>query len=171
MLCKNINTLYNDNCYKKCYTVTMSAVLVHNKMAGFNYEIIDTYEAGLVLTGSEVKSLRAGHASLAEAFIIVMDNELYLSKCHIKKYQAKNSSPATDEYRKRKLLVTKKELGILIKKKSEAGLTLIPLSVYDNHGFLKLQFALARGKKKHDKRETIKRRDADREIQRVLKDR
>jgi SsrA-binding protein len=146
----------------------MSKPLITNHKAHFNYEILDTYEAGLVLLGSEVKSLRAGHASLLEAFIILQDGELFLTKCYIKKYQFKGSG-SVDEYRKRKLLVKKSEITEFVKKKKEAGLTLIPLSVYDKHGKLKLSFALARGKKLHDKRETIKRRDADREMHRAMK--
>jgi SsrA-binding protein len=149
----------------------MSKPFITNSKAHFNYEILDTFEAGLVLLGSEVKSLRAGHASLLEAFIILQDGELFLTKCYIKRYQGKNTGPASDEYRKRKLLVKKSEITDFIKKKREAGLTLIPLSVYDKHGKLKLSFALARGKKLHDKRETIKRRDANREMHRAMKER
>lgn len=148
----------------------MSKPLITNHKAHFNYEILDTYEAGLVLLGSEVKSLRAGHGSLLEAFIILQDGELFLTKCYIKKYQFK-SSGHVDEYRKRKILVKKSEINEFVKKKKESGLTLIPLSVYDKHGKLKLSFALAHGKKLHDKRETIKRRDANREIHRVMKER
>lgn len=149
----------------------MPKPFITNSKAHFNYEILDTFEAGLVLLGSEVKSLRAGHASLLEAFIILQDDELFLTKCYIKRYQGKNTGPASDEYRKRKLLVKKSEITDFIKKKREAGLTLIPLSVYDKHGKLKLSFALARGKKLHDKRETIKRRDANREMHRAMKER
>lgn len=148
----------------------MSATLIHNQKAGFNYDILETFEAGLVLLGNEVKSLRAGHASLREAFIIIHDNELYLVKCYIKKYQGKNSGPAGDEYRKRKLLMKKSEINRCIQKKTESGLTLIPLSVYDKNGILKISIALAKGKKQHDKRESIKKRDASREIHRVMKE-
>jgi SsrA-binding protein len=148
----------------------MSKPFITNSKAHFNYEILDTFEAGLVLLGSEVKSLRTGHASLLEAFIILQDGELFLTKCYIKKYQFKGSGNI-DEYRKRKILVKKSEINEFIKHKKEAGLTLIPLSVYDKHGKLKLSFALARGKKLHDKRETIKRRDANREMHRAMKER
>lgn len=142
---------------------------IFNKKASFNYEILETYEAGLQLLGHEVKSLRLGHASIGESFIINQDNELFLVKAYIPPYQQKNTPPSYDPYRKRKLLIRKKELIELSRGKQEAGLTLIPISLYDKGGFLKLQFALARGKKKHDKRETIKKRDANREMSRAMK--
>ena len=142
---------------------------ITNSKAGFNYETLETYEAGLQLLGHEVKSLRLGHASIGEAFIINEDSELYLVKAYIPPYQIKNTPPSYDPYRKRKLLVSKKELRELAQRKSEAGLTLIPLSLYSKGRFLKLQFALARGKQKHDKRNTIKDRDAKREIGRLMK--
>lgn len=140
-----------------------------NKKAGFNYELLEKYEAGLALLGHEVKSVRLGHASVNESFIVIEDGDLYLVKAYIPPYQVKNTPPSYDPYRKRKLLVTKKEMREVVKRKSEAGLTLIPLSLYNKGRFLKLQFALARGKKKHDKRETLKKRDAKREIDRVMK--
>ena len=142
---------------------------ITNSKAGFNYETLETYEAGLQLLGHEVKSLRLGHASIGEAFIVNEDDELYLVKAYIPPYQVKNTPPSYDPYRKRKLLVSKKELRKLAQRKSEAGLTLIPLSLYSKGRFLKLQFALARGKQKHDKRNTIKDRDAKREIGRLMK--
>lgn len=142
---------------------------VANTKAGFGYEILDTYEAGLQLLGHEVKSLRLGHASIGEAFIIIDNNELFLVKAYIAPYQVKNTPGTHDPYRKRKLLIKKKEYAQITQRKMEAGLTLIPLSLYDRNGFLKLQFALARGKKKHDKRNTIKDRDAQREIGRLMK--
>lgn len=142
---------------------------VANTKAGFGYEILDTYEAGLQLLGHEVKSLRLGHASIGEAFIIIDNNELFLVKAYIAPYQVKNTPGTHDPYRKRKLLIKKKEYEQITQRKLEAGLTLIPLSLYDRNGFLKLQFALARGKKKHDKRNTIKDRDAKREMGRLMK--
>ena len=149
--------------------LTMKPYITNSK-AGFNYETLETYEAGLQLLGHEVKSLRLGHASIGESFIINEDGELYLVKAYIPPYQIKNTPPSYDPYRKRKLLVTKKELREITQRKQEAGLTLIPLSLYDKSGFLKLQFALARGKQKHDKRNTIKDRDAKREMGRLMKD-
>ena len=141
---------------------------ITNSKAGFNYETLETYEAGLQLLGHEVKSLRLGHASIGESFIINEDGELYLVKAYIPPYQIKSTPPSYDPYRKRKLLVSKKELRELTQRKNEAGLTLIPLSLYNKGRFLKLQFALARGKQKHDKRESIKKRDADRDIRRLM---
>jgi SsrA-binding protein len=142
---------------------------ISNSKAGFNYETLETYEAGLQLLGHEVKSIRAGHATISEAFIVTENNALYLVKAYIAPYQVKNTPATHDPYRKRKLLVTKKELREIAQRREEAGLTLIPLSLYDRHGLLKLQFALARGKKKHDKRQTIKSRDAEREMRRLMK--
>ena len=141
---------------------------ISNSKATFNYEILDTYEAGLVLLGAEVKSIRAGHAQINDAFISVVGNELFLVKAHIAPYQIKNQI-GYDPYHARKLLVSKKQFAELAKRKHEAGLTLIPLAMYDSHRLIKLSFALARGKKKHDKRETLKRRDADREMDRAMK--
>ncbi len=140
-----------------------------NKQAGWNYETLETFEAGLSLLGQEVKSLRLGHASINESFIVIEDGELFLVKAYVPPYQIKNASPAYDPYRKRKLLITKKEFRNISRRKTEAGLTLIPISLYDKHGFLKLQIALARGLKKHDKRNVLKDRDAKREIGRMMK--
>jgi len=142
---------------------------ITNSKAGFNYETLETFEAGLQLLGHEVKSLRLGHGSLGDSFIIIDANELFLVKAYIPPYQVKNTAPSYNPYRHRKLLITKKELAEIMRRKQEAGLTLIPLSLYDKKGYLKLQFALAKGKKKHDKRETIKERDANREMDRVMK--
>ena len=140
-----------------------------NKQAGWNYETLETFEAGLSLMGGEVKSLRLGHASINESFIVIEEGELFLIKAYIPPYQIKNTSPAYDPYRKRKLLITKKEFRNIARRKTEAGLTLIPISLYDKNGFLKLQIALARGLKKHDKRNVLKDRDAKREIGRLMK--
>lgn len=141
---------------------------ISNTKAGFNYELLDTMEAGLQLLGPEVKSLRAGHATISEAFIVNEGNELFLMKSYIAPYQIKNQV-GYDPYRKRKLLISKKQITELARRKTEAGLTLIPISLYDTRGLIKLSFALARGKKKHDKREVLKKRDAKREIDRMMK--
>lgn len=141
---------------------------ITNTKAGFNYETLDTFEAGLVLLGAEVKALRLGHSTISESFIVVEDGALYLVKAYIAPYQLKNQV-GYDPYRKRKILISKKEFRDIAQRRNEAGLTLIPLSLYDKHGFLKLQFALARGKNKQDKRNTIKDRDAKREMGRLMK--
>ena len=142
---------------------------ITNSKAGFNYETLETFEGGLQLLGHEVKSLRLGHASISESFIIIENNELFLVKAYIAPYQIKNTAGSHDPYRKRKLLVKRKEIKAILRKKNEAGLTLIPLSLYDKGGFLKLQFALARGKKKHDKRQAIKERDSRKDMARIMK--
>lgn len=152
---------------KICYIQSVTSP-IQNTKAGFNYEILDTFEAGLVLLGSEVKALRLGHATISESFIIIEEGELFLVKAYIAPYQLKNQV-GYDPYRKRKILISKKEFRMLEQRKQEAGLTLIPLSLYDKGRFLKLQFALARGKNKIDKRNTIKDRDAKREIGRLMK--
>lgn len=161
--------LKNDTIRTMAKKPSIATTFITNSKAGFHYETLETYEAGLQLLGHEVKSLRLGHASIGEAFIINEDGELYLVKAYIPPYQIKNTPPSYDPYRKRKLLVSKKQLLEFSRKKSEAGLTLIPLSLYSKGRFLKLQFALARGKQKHDKRNTIKDRDAKREIGRLMK--
>jgi SsrA-binding protein len=141
---------------------------IQNNHAGFHYEILEKYTGGIALLGNEVKSLRMGHASLGESFIVMQDNEFFLVKAYIAPYQIKNNV-GYDPYRKRKILIHKKELRELVQKKSAAGLTLIPLALYTDGRFIKVHFALVRGKQKHDKRETIKKRDADRAIQRLMK--
>ena len=147
--------------------------LAQNKKASFDYEILDKYEAGLVLFGHEVKALRQGQASLKGSFISVKKNnvkaELYLLNCQISPY--KNAGPLTDynQRRERKLLLKKQEISHLLGKMQVEGLTLIPLRIYTNHSFLKLEFAIAKGKKKYDKRESIKNRDIDRKLRSLTK--
>lgn len=143
--------------------------LLNNKYARFNYDIIDTYEAGIVLFGFEVKSLKKNQGSLKEAYAIIDNNEVYLVKAHIPPYQANNTPQSYDPYRRRKLLLKKSEIDRLIKAKKTEGLTIVPLSLYNKGRQLKLSVALARGKKKHDKRETLKERDAKRHIDRTIK--
>ncbi|MDA3802339.1 MAG: SsrA-binding protein SmpB [Patescibacteria group bacterium] len=150
----------------------MSA-LAQNKKANFDYEILEKYEAGLVLFGHEVKSLRDGQGSLKGSFISVRTKngktELYLINCLIPPYKRAGTLPDYNPRRERKLLIKKTEINRLIGKKQVEGLTLIPLRIYTNHSFLKLEFALARGKKKYDKRESIKRRDMDRRLRSLTK--
>jgi len=152
----------------------MSA-LATNKKANFDYEILEKHEAGLVLFGHEVKSLRDGQGSLKGSFISTRTKngktELYLINCLIPLYKRAGILIDYDPRRERKLLLTKKEIERLISKKQIEGLTLIPLRIYTNHSFLKLEFALARGKKKYDKRESIKRRDIDRRLRTLTKHR
>jgi len=150
----------------------MSA-LAQNRKARFDYEIIEKYEAGLVLFGHEVKSLRDGQGSLKGSFISTRTKdgktELYLINCLIPPYKRAGTLPDYDRTRERKLLLKRGEIDRLIGKKKVEGLTLIPLRIYTNHSFLKLEFALARGKKKYDKRESLKRKDIDRRLRTLTK--
>ncbi|MBI4215311.1 MAG: SsrA-binding protein SmpB [Parcubacteria group bacterium] len=144
-------------------------ILAVNKKATFDYEILETYEAGIVLQGQEVKSAKLGQISLKGAFVTFKQGELYLTNCHISQYQMAGKLAGYDPIRPRKLLVRKRELMSLIGKTQQKGLTLIPLKLYTKHSLIKLEFALAKGKKKIDKRETIKRRETDREIRRQFR--
>ncbi len=143
-------------------------VVARNKKARHEYEILETYEAGLVLKGPEVKSIRAGKASLNEAFARVDDGEVWLHGMHVSPYDPAarfNDDPA----RPRKLLLRGPEIRRLIGATREKGLALVPLELYFRRGYAKVALALARGKKLHDKRETLKRKTHQREIERELK--
>ena len=144
-------------------------ILADNKKAYFNYEISDKYEAGLVLIGSEVKSIKTGHISLKGSYVIIRGEEAYLIGAVIPPYQPKNSPKDYDDQRSRKLLLKKSEIKELIGKSKEKGLALMPLQIYAKHARIKLAFGIAKGKKKKDKRETIKKRETEREIERELK--
>ncbi|MEN9390579.1 MAG: hypothetical protein RLZZ283_679 [Candidatus Parcubacteria bacterium] len=143
--------------------------LVENKKARLEYEVLDTYEAGMELFGHEVKALRAGTASLAGAHVVVRAGECYLVGATISPYQIGNTPKSYEPDRTRRLLLSKKELRELDHKASEKGLTIIPLSVYNSKRRLKLGIAVARKKKKYDKREDLKERSARRDIDRTLK--
>ena len=145
-------------------------LVAQNKKARHEYHIGDTFEAGLVLNGTEVKSLRAGRASLAEGFATVDDGEVWLRNVHIPEYAFGNwKNHATR--RTRKLLLNRREIAKLERGLQAAGTTLIPLSIYFSDGYAKVEIALATGKRDWDKRETIKERDMNREAQRDLADR
>ena len=142
--------------------------LVTNRRATFDYELLERFEAGLVLTGSEVKSIRAGNVSLAEAFCAFRGDELFLEGAHVAPYplaHARNHDPM----RPRKLLLHRRELERLFGAVRRQGLTIVPVRLYLARGRIKLEIALARGKKARDKRQTIKERDARREIERALR--
>ena len=145
------------------------AVLIDNKKARFNFEILETYEAGLELFGTEVKSIRARNGSLEGAYVIVRGGEAFLVGATIPPYQPDNTPQEYEPERARRLLLNKKELAKLSSYEDQKGLTVIPLSLYTKGRLLKLQVGVARGKKKHDKRETIKKRDTERELGRSLK--
>lgn len=143
-------------------------VLSDNKKARFDYEILEKFEAGIILNGQEVKSIRNGNISLKGSYVVIRGEEPYLIGANIPPYQPKNASPDYDPERSRKLLLNKKEIDYLVGKAEERGLTLIPLKIYTKYARIKLEFGIGKGKKKSDKRETIKKRDTDREIKREL---
>ena len=142
-------------------------VVASNRKARHDYAILDTVEAGIALFGTEVKSLRAGRASLVDAFAQEKDGELYLHGMHVPEY-AMGTWTNHEPRRVRKLLLNRGEINRLIAKTRESGLTLVPLSLYFADGWAKVELGLARGKKAYDKRQDMARRDADREINRAL---
>lgn len=143
--------------------------LITNKKAYFNYEILDKIEAGIELLGFEVKALKASQGSLEGAYIGVRGKEVFVINMQIPPYQPGNTPKEYEPTRTRRLLITKKEIERLSKEESQKGLTIIPVSVYNKGKRLKLEIAIVRGKKKYDKRESIKKRDTDREMRRDLK--
>lgn len=145
------------------------AVYAVNRKAHFDYEILETYEAGIELLGFEVKAVKSGRVNIGGTYIVIKNNEAWLLNASIPPYQPKNAPPDYDETRSRRLLLHKSEIKELIGKASQKGLTLVPLRVYDKKSRVKLEFALARHKKKHDKREVIKERETKREISRAMK--
>ncbi len=142
-------------------------LVAQNRKARHDYHVEDTYEAGLVLTGTEVKSLRAGRASLVDGFAAVKDGEVWLHNVHIPEY-TQGTYNNHEPRRVRKLLLTKSEISRLIGKTKESGLTLVPLSLYFKDGYAKVEIALAKGKKSYDKRHTLAERQATREAARAL---
>ncbi|MDH5442477.1 MAG: SsrA-binding protein SmpB [Candidatus Nomurabacteria bacterium] len=145
------------------------ALPITNKKATFNYEILDTFEAGLVLLGHEVKSLKTHTATLEGSYVIIRGGEVFLTGAHIPPYQPGNVSSATDPYRNRKLLLNKKEIAELEEAEHQPGIAIIPLKIFTKNNNIKIKIATARGKKQHDKRQNIKKRDIEREIGRKLK--
>jgi SsrA-binding protein len=143
--------------------------LITNRRARFDYEILDTYEAGISLLGTEVKSLRNGQGKLDGAYVVIRGGEALLVGASIPPFQQKNVSPSYDPERPRTLLLTQKELAELEQKSEKQGLTIVPLSLYNKGRLLKLEVAIARGKKKTDKRQSIQKREVDRSIRRELK--
>ena len=143
--------------------------LIENKKARFNYEIGETYEAGIKLFGYEVKSLRKGLGSLDGAYAVVRGGETFLIGAEIPPFQAKNAPASYDPRRNRKLLLTKKEIRALSQEENKKGLTIVPISVYSKGRKIKVTLGIGKGKKKFDKRQSIKKREADREIRRTLK--
>ena len=146
----------------------MAKIAIENKKARLEYEFIEEYDAGLELHGFEVKTIRSGNGSLVGARVVVRGGEAYLVGAHIPPYQEKNTPASYDPDRARRLLLNKKEIVEIATYEGQKGLTIIPVVVY-NDKRLKLHIAVARKKKKHDKRATLKARDAERSMRRTLK--
>lgn len=142
-------------------------MVAQNRKARHNYEISDTYEAGIVLTGTEVKSLRAGRASLVDGYAEVRDGEVWLRNVHIPEYD-QGSWTNHEPRRSRKLLMRRDEISRLIGKTREKGLTLVPMSLYFKDGYAKVELGLGRGKKTHDKRQALVEKQAKREAERAM---
>ena len=147
------------------------ANFAENKKAKFDYEILEEFEGGLELLGHEVKSIRNKGADISNAHVLVRGGEAYLVNANIPLYQAKNSDPKYNPERTRRILLNKKELIELENQGEKRGLTIVPISLYNKGRLVKLRFALVRGKKKFDKREKIKERESNREMERTLKNR
>ncbi|OYO19483.1 SsrA-binding protein [Enemella dayhoffiae] len=145
-------------------------MVAQNKKARHDYHIHDTFEAGMVLSGTEVKSLRQGRASLVDAFATVDDGEVWLRQAHIPEYSHGTWTNHTAR-RTRKLLLHRREIDRIERRLADAGTTLIPLSLYFSDGYAKVEIAVATGKKEYDKRQTIRTRDANREAERALAER
>jgi SsrA-binding protein len=142
--------------------------VVSNRRALHDYEILERFEAGMVLTGAEVKSLRGGHGSLAEAFARVREGEVWIEGFHIPPYERAMDASRTDPVRPRKLLLHRREIERLIGKTAEKGLALVPLRVYFVHGIAKVEIGLGRGKRQYDKRQAIAEREHQRAIEREM---
>jgi len=142
--------------------------VVSNRRALHDYEILERFETGIVLTGAEVKSLRGGHGSLTEAFARVRNGEIWIEGFHIPPYEQAMDKSRTDPIRTRKLLLHRREIERLIGKTAEKGLALVPLRVYFTHGMAKLEIGLGRGKRQFDKRQAIAEREQQRELAREL---
>lgn len=143
--------------------------LAYNKRAVFDYELMEKYEAGLVLLGTEVKSVRAGHMSLRGAFVTLHNGQAYLTNATIPPWQPANTPETYDPTRPRQLLLKKVELDQLMKSRQAEGLTIVPIRVYNKGPHLKLEIALARGKKQFDKKQVKKERDIARDVDRLLR--
>jgi SsrA-binding protein len=147
------------------------ASYAENRRAHFDYEILEKYETGIELFGTEVKSIRGGKMSLEGAFVVVRGGEAFLINSTIPPYQVKNAPKDYDPIRNRKLLLTKKEIKELAESEKNKSLTIVPISVYNKNRKIKVQIALVKGKKKYDKRENIKKRETNREVRREYKGR
>jgi len=140
-----------------------------NKRAYYDYEILEKYEGGLVLAGSEVKSIKTGHISLKGSYVTIKNGEAYLINANIPAYQPLNMPESYDPTRSRKVLIRKKQIKSLTGKISQKGLTLVPIKIYSKRGLIKLEFGLGKGKRKIDKREGIRKREARVDMERALR--
>ncbi|GIP30734.1 SsrA-binding protein [Paenibacillus sp. J23TS9] len=145
-------------------------VLAQNKKASHDYFIEDTYEAGMVLTGTEIKSIRNGKANIGDAFATIRNGEIHIHNMHISPFEQGNRSNPTDPTRTRKLLMHKEQIHKLLGQSKQDGFSIVPLKIYIRNGYAKLLLGLGRGKKQYDKRETAAKRDAQRDIQRALRE-
>jgi SsrA-binding protein len=139
-----------------------------NRRARYEFDFIDEYDAGIMLVGSEVKSIRMGNVTLIDAFIYIKDNEVWIKNLKVAPYKSAHSLDIHEENRDKKLLLNKKEISKIRKKLEDKGITAIPLGIFIKHNRVKIKIAVAKGKKNWDKRETIKKRDLDREMQRNI---
>ncbi|CAI6072530.1 SsrA-binding protein SmpB [Cohnella ginsengisoli] len=144
--------------------------LAQNRKASHDYFIEDTFEAGMVLTGTEIKSLRGGRANMGDAFATIRNGEIFLHNMHISPFEQGNRHNPTDPTRTRKLLMHKAQIRKLIGASKQEGYTIVPLKVYTRNGYAKCLLGLGRGKKNYDKRESAAKKDAERDIQRALRE-
>lgn len=144
-------------------------VITSNRRASFEYQLEDRWEAGLVLLGSEIKSIRAGRVNIGDGFVVERDGELWLLNMHIALYEAGRQYGHRDARRPRKLLLHKREIARMIRRIRERGMTIIPTQLYLRRGRAKVELASARGKRQYDKRQAIAKRDSQRQVQRALK--
>jgi SsrA-binding protein len=151
---------------KKAEEKTGIKIITENRKAWHDYQILEKFEAGLVLLGTEIKPVKAGQIQLKDSYVEFINDEMFLIHAHISTYTASSYNNHVPE-RKRKLLMKKSEIARLYAKVKEKGLGIIPLKVYLKKGFIKIEIAFVKGKKAHDKRESIKKRDVDRELAKV----
>ena len=144
-------------------------IITKNKRALFDYEVLEKFKAGIILTGQEVKSIKNGSINLQGSFVVMKGEEVFMIGANVPPYQPKNLRVEYNPTHSRKLLLRKSEIKQIIGKATQKGLTMVPLLVYTDKGKIKIEFAIVRGKKKQDKREKIRKREIDREIDRNLK--
>lgn len=148
----------------------MTKQIAYNRSAGFEYFIEQKFEAGIVLEGAEVKSLRAGNCNLKDSFCFIRNGEVTLKNMHIPVYDKSGAFNSKDSKRDRKLLLHKSEIDKIVGKINAKGMTLVPISLYFKDNLIKVEVALCRGKQNYDKKETVKKRDIERDVKRQLKD-